>query len=66
MGDTPKNFHIPLPMQGYKRGEEIRLIHCRRQNDYGLNGFFYCPLKLKANASLHPKLILIAQVNVVQ
>lgn len=27
-------------MQGYKRGEEIRLIHCRRQNDYGLNGFF--------------------------
>ena len=25
-------------MQEYK-GEEIRLIHCRRQNDYGLNGF---------------------------
>ena len=21
-------------------GEEIRLIHCRRPNDYGLNGFF--------------------------
>ena len=51
-------------MQEYK-GEEIRLIHCRRQNDYGLNGFF-CSLKLKANASLHPKLVLIAQVNVVQ
>lgn len=53
-------------MQEYK-GEEIRLIHCRRQNDYGLNGFYlYCPLKLKANASLHPKLVLIAHVNVVQ
>ena len=24
---------------------------------------FYCPLKLKADVSLHPKLVLIAQVN---